>query len=345
MSVKEKTALLFSRAGVLRALEQLPTNPGVIVFNHHRIGDRAACEYDRELFSASAEQFEFQVAYIKRRFPVLLPYEVADMIARKKKLTRMHAMITFDDGYIDNYMIAYKLLHAYQVPATFYLVSDFVGTGYLPWWDVIAYLVRRTKKRSLQLTCCDERPVMLEPDREAAISTVVSAYKSDLNQDAPAFLEELRHETEVEIEGEERRFLNWEEAREMAAGGMEIGSHTQTHPLMSKLSPDDQRRELQRSKATIEEQIGRPVDSFAYPNGSPKDVTPITLEQVKEAGYKTAFSFYGGINRHSWSEPLNLLRVSPDPRSGSFRLDAVLSSQFGSVEPTLRRIASHLHRS
>ena len=337
MSVKERAASLLSRTGFLRALEQLPTEPGVIVFNHHRIGDRNACPYDRQLYSATAEQFESQVEYIKRRFPILLPRELAEMIARKKQLTRMHAMITFDDGYLDNYTVAYEVLRRHQVPATFYLVSDFVGTGYMPWWDQIAYLIRYSPKTSLELSYCDERPLLLEPDREAAIQTVVSAYKSDLNQDSAAFLKELQEQAGVPLPASERRFLNWDEAREMAAGGMEIGAHTQTHPIISRLSSEDQRRELRSSKATLEQHLGQPVESLAYPNGSPKDFTPETLRHVQEAGYTTAFSFYGGINRQYWTEPYNLLRVSPDPRPGSFRLDAVLGSRFGHVEPALRK--------
>ncbi len=336
MSVKENAASLLSRAGLLRGLEQFPTQPGVLVFNHHRIGDSSRSEFDRELFSASTEQFEFQVEYIKRHFPVILPHELAEMISRKKKLTRMHAMITFDDGYLDNYTIAYKVLRQHGVAAAFFLVSSFVGSEFVPWWDEIAHLVRRSTARSLSLTQCDERPVMLEPDREAAIRTIVAAFKSELNQDSDAFLAELRREAGVQIDGEGRRFLNWEEAREMAEGGMEIGGHTHTHPIISKLSEGEQRDELQRSKRILEERIGQEIGSLAYPNGSPRDFSPITVELVREAGYVTAFSFYGGINRDDWTEPYNLLRVSPDPRTGSFRLDAILNSRFAGIEPALR---------
>ena len=92
---REKMSLLLSRSGLLRALEYLPAAPGLIVFNHHRIGDREGCAYDRGLFSASAEQFEAQVKYIQRHYPVLLPHQLAEVIARKESLSRMHAMISF----------------------------------------------------------------------------------------------------------------------------------------------------------------------------------------------------------------------------------------------------------
>ena len=344
MSVKERAAGLLSHAGLLRMLEQLPTQPGILVFNHHRIGDRDSCQYDRQLFSASAEQFDYQLSYIKRHFPVLLPHELGEMISQKRSLKRMHAMITFDDGYLDNYTIAYKILRQHDLTATFYLVSNYVGTGYLPWWDLIAYLIRQSPEQSLDLSYCKERPLLLEPDREAAIQTVVAAYKSNLNQDAATFLRELQDQSGVAAPTAARRFLDWNEAREMVAGGMEIGAHTQTHPIMSRLSSEDQRRELTQSKVTLEEQLGAKVESLAYPNGSPKDFTPDTLRHVEEAGYTTAFSFYGGINRQYWSEPYNLLRVSPDARSRSFRLDAILGSRFEDVAGVLRNIYGKIRR-
>ena len=342
MSLKERAAALLTGSGILPILERLPTQPGLIVFNHHRIGDRERCAYDRGLFSATAEQFEAQVAYIKEHFPVLLPHQVAEVMANRTPLQGMHAMITFDDGYLDNYSVAYPILKRHQVPAAFYLVSDFVGTGALPWWDVLAYTARHCRKGALELSWCDERPLRLGPDVEAAIQTLVRSFKSDRNTDPEASLAELREASGVEVVGEGRRFLDWGEAREMMAGGMEMGAHTRTHPIISKLPAEAQRQELRVSKQSLEEHLGGRVGSFAYPNGSLHDFTPETMALVAEEGYSTAFSFYGGINRNGWGSPFNLLRVSPDPRPGSFRLDAVLSSRLAGMDTAMRRTFKRL---
>src|ERR1700710_2373283 len=94
---REKVSLLLSRSGLLRALECLPAAPGLIVFNHHRIGYRLQSDFDRDLFSASPEQFDHQLSYIKQNFPVLLPRQLHELTANGKPLTRLYAMITFDD--------------------------------------------------------------------------------------------------------------------------------------------------------------------------------------------------------------------------------------------------------
>lgn len=339
MSSREKISRWLSRSGLLTGLEQLPVGPGLIVFNHHRIGNRAECEYDRELFSASAEQFDYQLSYIKRHFPILLPHQLAELRSKKKQLTRLHAMITFDDGYLDNYTLAFKLLKQHDMAAAFFLVSTFVGTAYVPWWDEIAYLVRHSPASSLVMMSRRGISVDLHRDREAAVDQVLQAYKSEDTVDQSVFLQELRMEAQVELPNVERRFLNWEEAREMRAAGMEIGAHTHTHPFLSRLSPHGQQAELCDSKAIIDENMGQPVTSLAYPNGSPKDFTSDTQRIAREAGYATAFSYYGGINRDVLgTNPYNILRGTPNAHPESFRTDTVLMSRLGKVEPAIRSL-------
>ncbi len=339
MSYRGKISRVLSRSGLLSVFEQLPAGPGLIVFNHHRIGNRAECEYDRELFSASAEQFDFQLSYIKRHFPILLPHELVELLSKKKQLTRLHAMITFDDGYLDNYTLAFELLKQHSLTAVFFLVSTFAGTSYVPWWDEISYLVRHSPASSLPMMSRRGVPIDLNLDREAAIAKVLQAYKSEENMDSFSFMQELRAEAQVELPCAERRFLNWDEAREMRDAGMEIGAHTHTHPFLGRLPFTRQQTELRESKAIIDQNMGRAVTSLAYPNGSPKDFTIETQQIAREAGYTTAYSYYGGINRDILqSNPYDILRGTPNAHPESFRTDTVLMSRLGKLEPTLKRL-------
>ncbi|MDX1389136.1 MAG: polysaccharide deacetylase family protein, partial [Acidobacteriota bacterium] len=72
--------------------------------------------------------------------------------------------------------------------------------------------------------------------------------------------------------------LDWDEVREMAAQGISFGSHTATHPILSRLTRDEARAEIVESKRTIEEQLGIPVRSFAYPNGKRRDFNEETKQ-------------------------------------------------------------------
>jgi peptidoglycan/xylan/chitin deacetylase (PgdA/CDA1 family) len=85
--------------------------------------------------------------------------------------------------------------------------------------------------------------------------------------------------------------MTWEQLREMAAAGMEIGSHTYSHPSLLHLSEEDVEWELATSKQTIEDRIGRPVRGFAYPFGKPRCTYAAKDRDLAERlGYEYAVS-------------------------------------------------------
>lgn len=89
--------------------------------------------------------------------------------------------------------------------------------------------------------------------------------------------------------------LSWDEVREMASLGHEVGSHTVTHPDMALVSEDRARHELVESKATLERELQRPVRWFAYPFGGKQNFREERLSLVAAAGYEGCLSAYGGF--------------------------------------------------
>jgi peptidoglycan/xylan/chitin deacetylase (PgdA/CDA1 family) len=89
--------------------------------------------------------------------------------------------------------------------------------------------------------------------------------------------------------------LTWDEVREMAAMGFEIGSHTATHADMAKVPLEEARRQLAESRKTLEHQLGRPARWFAYPFGGREHFSLDRLPLVHEAGYEGCLSAYGGF--------------------------------------------------
>jgi peptidoglycan/xylan/chitin deacetylase (PgdA/CDA1 family) len=83
------------------------------------------------------------------------------------------------------------------------------------------------------------------------------------------------------------------QVRDWLAAGHEIGSHTCTHPFLTRLSRDQAREEIIASRKKLEDRFGRPVEHFCYPYG---DCNDAVREFVTEAGYKTAFTTEPGVN-------------------------------------------------
>src|SRR3974390_3781898 len=96
----------------------------------------------------------------------------------------------------------------------------------------------------------------------------------------------------------------------MIAGGMAIGSHTHSHPTLSKLEPGEQLQELTQSRAILKKQLGIDVDTLAYPFGATSSFSEKTQKLAEEAGYRAAFSFHGGTNLPGLTRRYDIKRVA-----------------------------------
>src|SRR5262249_11795313 len=122
----------FRRTGLLRALESVRRERRLFVLNYHRIGEMAGNQLDDATFSATAERFREQVGYVKRWFAVPAADEVLDSLERGS-FSNPTVLITFDDGYRDNYELAFPILRELDVPACFFVVTGLLDVPTLPW--------------------------------------------------------------------------------------------------------------------------------------------------------------------------------------------------------------------
>jgi peptidoglycan/xylan/chitin deacetylase (PgdA/CDA1 family) len=331
MSKRGLAAAALKNSGALRILEISRSRPGILIVNHHRVGDVASTRFDREVFSASADEFDMQLKYFKRHFNVVAGDELEDLVYGKTPLKHTHIAITFDDGYINDYTTSFPILKANDCAGTFFLVPSYVGTATIPWWDEIAFLVRNSQRGEINFRTPVPATISLAGDREIAIHEVLRHYKRPDNHDGERFMNELREQAGCTLPAVGRRFISWDEAREMQAGGMYIGSHTQTHRILGQMTPDEQEWELSESLKNIETGLGNPVRSLAYPVGIRGAFTDATQQIAQRLGYAMCFSFYGGINTPSHMKPMNLLRGGANPDALLFRAETVLLSRWGKL--------------
>jgi peptidoglycan/xylan/chitin deacetylase (PgdA/CDA1 family) len=329
VSKRKLLAKAMHGTGFTRVLEMYRARPGILLINHHRIGDPNRSRFDRGVFSATAEQLDEQLKYLKKWFPILGAEELDNLVYGGKPIKRLHVGITFDDGYRDNYTSAFPVLRSHGCCGMFFLVPTYVGTNAIPWWDEVAYLVRNSRKESITLEVPVPKTIALQQDRENAIHQVLQHYKRPDNKDHQTFLMQLRGATGCELPVVERRFLTWDEAREMQGQGMAFGSHTWSHRILSHLQPDDQRRELVDSRSTLEKEMGAPMTTLAYPVGSKTAFSETTRNLATEAGYRLCFSFYGGVNAAMSLQPADMHRTSVEPDTLMFRNQVVFLSRLG----------------
>jgi len=326
---RQLVAEVFAISGLTRMLEAVLRRDALLVLNYHRIGNADETPYDSGTFGPTAEQFDWEMGYLKSRFNCIRLEEAVAMVTGKTPV-RASLLITFDDGYLDNYKTAFPILRSHGMSATFFLPTDFIGTQRLPWWDTIAYIVKHSHKDSFKIAY--PKPAEFRLDRGKPANTVFQVLtlcsQTSTTNYAP-LIDQLENACDCARPNgaSERCFLNWEEAREMQTAGMSFGSHTHSHEVLSGLPPERQVDELSRSRAILEHELGRTIDVLAYPVGLPYTFNSSTQQALERCGYRAAFSFYGGANLPSSSNRLDIRRADCySPSTALFRLQATLAA-------------------
>jgi len=332
---RDRLAHQLDRYGVLRMLERIALRRGLLVVNYHRIGTSDGNVFDDGVFSAQPEDFEAQVVYLRRHFRLLSLSELLGFSSNGFHFPEPCALITFDDGYRDNFDLAFPILRKHATSAVFFVPTDYIENPQLTWWDHIAYVVKKTQRPTLSLQT--NPPVEIDltkTSRKNAIFQILRAFKSASKADEAGFLSQLEEATEVQVDraalGREL-FMSWSDLRKMDDAGMSIGSHTHTHQILAQLPEADQRRELSRSRDLLQKHLTQPVTAISYPVGGPDKFTATTQKLCRELGYTLGFSFYGGINRPGQTDPFDIKRIGIDitDSAGLSRTRIVFTTAFG----------------
>jgi peptidoglycan/xylan/chitin deacetylase (PgdA/CDA1 family) len=308
MARAAQAARVLEASGACRLLRRRPWH-GVVVMNYHRIGDGAGSPFDRNAFTTTAEAFDEQVAFAARNFDLITP---GHLVEAARGGRGRHVMITFDDGYRDNYEVAMPILRSHGAPATFFVATGFVDVPRRPWWDEIAWMARTATAAVVPTGGWLAHDVPLRAgDRIGPITTLTDRYKTLPGDRAEAYLDYLAEATGAgRCGGGAGEWMTWDMVRGLRSAGMSVGAHTVTHPVLANHPAERQHDEIAGSKRRLEEELGEPVTAFSYPEGTPAAFDARTRAIVHALGFELAFSFYGGHRRFADWDPYDVRRAT-----------------------------------
>ena len=314
-----------------RLVRSRRTQPVVLLY--HRL-DRVAT--DPQLLSVTPEHFAEHLQLLAEHY---VPVRLGDLVpaAAQGEAPPRAVAITFDDGYADNLLAAKPLLERSRTPATVFAATGYVRGGRPFWWDELERLLLRPGRLPSVLTLdVGQETLVWELGEEAAYTSVRAAERTAwtvLDDCDPGprqviyrvlcarirALDEMERERALEslravadpeeADTEMPRPLTSEEVARLAEGDLiDVGAHTVTHPALSQLPPERQRVEIAGSKQQLEEMLGRPVSSFAYPYGSSTDFDETTVSLVRDAGFAQACANVAGRLTHE-TDPLRVPRI------------------------------------
>jgi peptidoglycan/xylan/chitin deacetylase (PgdA/CDA1 family) len=239
----------------------------------------------------SARTLRRHLQHVARTWEIVSLSEAARILAEGPRGPgRAFAAITFDDGYADNHAVAFPVLSDLRIPATIYVATGFTGSAARFTHDRLFATLRDLSRRGIT------------PDR-AGLPAPLQAFLSAASGATPAetldrliawtphpvvlavadALEARTGRTPADLPPGARP-LDWEEVKELAAAGLEVGGHSVNHAALPNLSIAEARREIEGCRDAIAERIGRPPRHFAYPNGFH---SPAIRRAVRQAGFET----------------------------------------------------------
>ncbi len=306
---------------------------GVVVLLYHRV---ASPKRDPQLLAVSPDHFEEHLNVL-RHLGRVVSLEQAERDLRAGRCPRRTFVVTFDDGYVDNLTHAKPILEKNDAAATVFVPSGHVGGRPFYWqtlewllldaatlpgelsltigaqrhawsfnqegyggavrddgadeaWNVLDR-ANPTPRHGLYRELCDLLRPMAGGEREAVLGAL-AAQLGDKGSEA------RRASAKRGGDADAGRVVDVDELNALASGDLvEIGAHTVSHSMLSRLPVDEQRVEVRRSRAELEAWTGRAVRSFAYPFGSRIDYTGETIDVVRDCGFDRACANVPGVAR------------------------------------------------
>ncbi len=277
---------------------------------YHRVSEyKQSCPFDHNLISASPEAFEEQVKYLKANYDCMDFGTLSEILKGDLKFRGNALIITFDDGYRDNYDNAYPILKAHGIPATIFIATQFIDKRSLFWWDRVAYTVKQFRGDSFNIN--GYRFELGLSSREDIINEILVILKNLDDCERQNMIEQLEQKLDVSIPQRmaETLLLTWRQICEMSEHGIEIGAHTVSHPVLHKVSQEQLIYELRESKRRIEEEIGKKVIAFSYPVNSHGGKDQVK-KAVRDSGYSFATTLTHGTNKLGAMNPHSLRRLT-----------------------------------
>ena len=311
-------ATLLGNVGITAALSalRLTFSGEVTILAYHRVVDVPnECEFpfDIELVSASVSQFTHQMEHIKAHYQPITFATLLAHLDRGERPPRRAAIVTFDDGFADNYHNAFPVLKKLDMPATIFLSTGNIDSQETFWYEKLSYAVMTTRVKTVETSSLgtfivDENPA----SRRTLIMDVITKLKLVPDEVRLASLDELyarlldNHEWPEDARSGP---MTWAQIREMSASNIEFGSHSVSHPILSRLPAAKLAFEVEHSKHRIESELQKQVQVLAYPVGGAEAFDEHVRAAVKKAGYKLGVSYIPGIERPDQWDNYALKRV------------------------------------
>jgi peptidoglycan/xylan/chitin deacetylase (PgdA/CDA1 family) len=315
------------------------TRSRVTVLAYHRVAAPGNSDLSPALIDAYPAEFEAQMRYVAARYNVVSSWDLVRALREGYTLPARALIITIDDGYRCFAEVAMPVLRRLSLPVTLFVPTAFPGApGKLFWWDTLHRALTRTHKAQIEVADVGVLPLRTPKERHAAYCRLVPHIERIREHEAARLLDGIVEQCEVEP-NLTPHMLSWEEIAALAAEGVSIGPHTQSHIILAQANRERIQAEVAGSWADLQAKIARPLPIFCYPNGKPHAINRVATQAVREEGLAGAYTMVAGLNVVGRTDPYLLYRVGTEAGQ-SMRRFAFKLSAGGRVYRRLKSLAT-----
>jgi peptidoglycan/xylan/chitin deacetylase (PgdA/CDA1 family) len=270
---------------------------GVTTSTHHGIEN-----YSQK--HISAQDFAHQMHELAENYTVL---SLKEILRRKQNhtLPEKSVVVTFDDGFENNYSVAFPILRQFLIPATFYLSTGFIGKSDTFWVDKLEYLINETPLSQLNLDSLGKQYSLQSiTEKQEALKDIKFQLKT-MSGSVENTITELEQVVQVspQYDYHDYRMLTWDQVREMDKSDLcEFGGHTVDHVILSHLSHSEKEYQIAQCKTTLEAELGKSMDMFSYPEGLANHYDEEAIEILKSLEITSSPSAIFGVNTDTTSD-------------------------------------------
>jgi peptidoglycan/xylan/chitin deacetylase (PgdA/CDA1 family) len=300
---RNAVAILADRSGLLARGEAGIRDRVTILCYHRILPDAERNAYHDPNLAVTPDAFRDHCRLLATHYTVTPLASAIELSRERARTDRPRAVITFDDGYRDNVILAAPILREFGLRATFFVVAGLVDTETVPWYDLAGASWNALARQGRALPGMNAREAVARAKQMSPVE----------RQD---WLEDLQKETGRPALPDRDLIMTSEQLRDLVAEGHEIGSHTMTHPILPQCDDSMLKYELKQSRINLSEMTGQDVKGICYPNG---DCDARVLHGSVDAGYSYATSVEQGTNDLASVDMMALRRwfISQDRLSDS----------------------------
>jgi peptidoglycan/xylan/chitin deacetylase (PgdA/CDA1 family) len=299
-------------SGALRLASRF-AGKGAAIIMYHSVQDDPAASFDQlGGIIHPTSVFRGQMEIIARHYHPVTLDQILLFVKGERALPPRPVVVTFDDGYSDNYHVAKSVLDKLGIPAVFYVAVASIDRQILPWPSVLRHAFLTGQQARWQ------EPGGVSWDlrtRERRLQAFEQASRHCAKLSGKAqegFLDDVRRALDAPTPTPQGPpMMTWDEIRALDHSGHTVGSHTMTHPNMAQVALDEARLEFAESKHRLEQELGKPVPHFSYPCPALQPHwSDHTIRMSRELGYLTSVTTNGGMVR-AHDDALKLRRIRP----------------------------------